>query len=520
MPSDERSGTPASSTSSDDAAQLRSILDDIIGRHPSVGLAIGVVRHGHPPAFATHGVADVTTGIPVTPDTVFRIASITKTLTAIAVMQLWERGAVDLDAPAHEYLRAYRLLPARPDHPAATVRHLLTHTAGLPELAHLRGVLMPDFGESVPAGRSIPSLAEFYGGELRLRAAPGTRFVYGNHSPATLGQLVEDVTGEPLDRYLRDRLFEPLGMDDTDLGRSRRVTSRLATGYEIGSRGVKAVPFRAMVTAGAASVCSTPRDMGRYLAALLAGGAGSRSRILQPDTVAMMFEAQYRPDPRIPGIGLAFFRKRVGDHVVVGHQGTLPGFHSQVLLVPATGVAAMIFTNGGRQPDFWLPTETEHLLRTSLGGPAEMARPGVLPQRDGKNDLCGWYRLDAGLGDVRLRSMMGAGVEISGPPQRQVLRFLTPIPSLARGFPLLPDDPVDPDVYRIDLPGDTPMPMRVVVGRSADGAAARLHLDLMPLTLRKQPASTNPRRWVTGAVAATAIAAAARLLCGTRSADG
>src|SRR4051812_22474951 len=93
--------------------------------------AVGVVRDGSLEWFYGHGVADIATNTPVTEDAVFRIASITKTITAIAVMQLWEQGLVDLDAPAHDYLRAYSLVPAEAGFRPATVRHLLTHTAGV-----------------------------------------------------------------------------------------------------------------------------------------------------------------------------------------------------------------------------------------------------------------------------------------------------------------------------------------------------------------------------------------------------
>lgn len=103
----------------------------------------------------------------------FRIASITKTFTAIAVMQLWEKGLVELDAPANDYLRSFKLIPRDPAWRPATVRHLLTHSAGLPEVAHLRGLLSPEFGEGVEAGQPVQSLAEFYrGGVVRLHAEP------------------------------------------------------------------------------------------------------------------------------------------------------------------------------------------------------------------------------------------------------------------------------------------------------------------------------------------------------------
>ena len=113
-------------------------------------------------------------------------------------MQLWEQGLLDLDAPVNDYLRAYRLIPAKASFRAATVRHLLTHTAGIREVLHISGLLtMRDLGETVKLGWPLPSLAEYYRGGLRIDAEPGTRFTYTNHGFATLGQLVADVSGNP-----------------------------------------------------------------------------------------------------------------------------------------------------------------------------------------------------------------------------------------------------------------------------------------------------------------------------------
>lgn len=508
MRADTRRNASARTELHPDTSALTGGVGAILGRRPVVGLAIGVVRDGRLDSFHGHGVADIVSGAPITEDTVFRIASITKTFTAIAVTQLSEQGRIDMDAPAADYLRAYRLVPADPGFSPVTVRHLLTHTAGLGELAHPRGVFLPDFGESVAAGRRLPSLAEFYGGELRTYAEPGTRFVYTNHGPATLGQLVEDVSGMPLRRYFHDHVFGPLGMTATDLLRSEQVRARLATGYEIGGGGVKTIAERDMVTAGAASIYSTPTDMARYLAALIGGGTNEHGSVLHPETLAAMFEPHYRPDPRIPGMGLGFFCTDLGGVAAVGHQGTHPGFHSQIFVVPDAGVGVMAFTNGARQADFWLPAEAAGLLRGILGMPDPAIRTDVPHRVDRWGDLCGWYRLHARLTDVRLRGMMGAGAEVFVGHGRLMLRFLTPIPALARGFLLHPDDPDDADVFRIDLSESGLDSMRIVFGRDAAGTTARLCLDLMPLVLDRQPAATNPRRWTRLALGAVAAGTA------------
>jgi CubicO group peptidase (beta-lactamase class C family) len=109
-------------------------IREILNRWPAVGLAVGMVRNGRLEFFHGYGLADIASQTPITEDTVFRIASITKTFTAIAVLKLWEQGLVDLDAPANDYLRSYRLIPAKASFRPATVRHLLTHTAGIPQM--------------------------------------------------------------------------------------------------------------------------------------------------------------------------------------------------------------------------------------------------------------------------------------------------------------------------------------------------------------------------------------------------
>jgi CubicO group peptidase (beta-lactamase class C family) len=489
-----------------DELQLKARVGGILNRWPAVGLAVGVVRDGSLEFFHGHGVADIASNTPITEDTVFRVGSLTKTFTAIAALQLWEQGRIDLDAPANHYLRAYKLVPAKASFRPATVRQLLTHTAGIREVLHPAGLLRPLFGETVKAGGPVLSLAEYYRGGLRIQAEPGTRFRYTDHGFATLGQLVEDVSGQPLDRYLRERIFQPLGMADTSLVRSERAQARLATGYTLGSGGAKAVTDYEVVTVGAGSASSTTNDMARYVAALLGGGANQHGSVLKPATLAAMFQPHYQPDPRIPGMGLAFFRGNAGGHPVVEHQGIVPGFNSQIRLAPGDGVGVLAFTNGARQAVLWLSAETAGLLNHLLGVPDEAIRTDVPHHPEIWGDLCGWYYLPGPLTDARVRGMLGAGAEVFTSRGRLMFRGLTPVPAMYRGLVLHPDDDNDPYVFRIDLGLAT---FRVVFSREPGTGTTAAHLDLMPLSLHKQPATTNPRRWVTGALGALAVATTA-----------
>jgi CubicO group peptidase (beta-lactamase class C family) len=426
-------------------------------------------------------------------------------------MQLWERGLIDLDAPANRYLRAFQLVPARRRWPPATVRHLLTHTSGLPEMVHPSRALRYAFGESFELGAPVPSLAEYYRGGLRLVSEPGATFRYTDHGFSTLGQIVEDVSGRPYAEYLRERVLAPLGMAGTDIARSGRVVSGLATGYELGRGGPRPVTDRQWLTAAASMIYSTPRDMARYLAALLGGGANEHGRVLQPATLASMFEPHHQPHPLIPGIGLAFDRYVVGGHRVVGHEGVLPGFNSQFLVAPDDGVGVMAFTNGARNAMFWLPFECARLLGRLLDAPEDLIRTDVPQHPETWADMCGWYKPSVRLADTRLRAFLGLGVEVFVRGDRLMLRGLNPLPALYRGFVLHPDHPGDPCVFRVDASEFGMGSARIVFGRDPDGTMT-VQPDVMPLSLRKQPDVTNPRRWATAALAAAAGCVAIRVI--------
>ncbi|HEX5502812.1 MAG TPA: serine hydrolase domain-containing protein [Thermomicrobiales bacterium] len=463
-----------------DPGELRARVDAILSRHPAVGFALGVVHDGRLAFFHGHGLADIASSRPITADTVFRIGSITKPIMAIAVLQLRERGLVDLDAPANDYLRAYKLVPATPGFRPATVRHLLTHTAGIPEVVYAADLLHPGWGpfdarpavRSVPAGEPLPSLAAYYRGGLRVVAEPGSAFAYSNHGFATLSQLVEDVSGMPLDRYLREHIFAPLGMADSDLVRSELVASRLATGYALGPGGARPLPDRDWASVGATNVYATTRDLARFAAALLGGGANEHGAILEPDTLATMFAPHYRPDPRLVGVGLGCFRHDVCGHRVVGHDGIMPGCNAGLLAAPDDGVGLIAVTNGSSGAMAWLPAELGRLLRYLLAVPDEAVRTNIPHQPTIWGELCGRYRLPARVSDLRGRAMLGGGIEVFVRGGRLLLRVLSPVPALYRGLPLYPDDERDPEVFRLDLAPfgmGAPLPARRGTGAGGRG---------------------------------------------------
>jgi CubicO group peptidase (beta-lactamase class C family) len=437
----------------------------------------------------------------VTEDTVFRIGSITKTFTAIAVMQLCEQGRLELDAPADAYLRSFRLVPAGRAGPP-TVRQLLTHSGGIGYWRRLSDLVQPALGAGDRAGRrgAVP-LAEYYRHGLPVEVEPGTKWAYSNHGFATLGQIVEDVSGEPLDRRLREQVFVPLGMEHTDLVRPPSV----ATGYVLRRRGLRPVADRDIPVPGAGGAYSSSRDLVRYAAALAGGSLPG----LAPATLASMLEPHFLLDPRAPGWGLGFELGAEDGHRTFGHTGIVPGFLSALVVAPDDGLAVIALSNTGGLDARGAPElVASAVLRRELGLPVQAIRDGVPPRPDVWEELCGWYAPDPGpVTNLFVRAILGAGAEVVVRRGHLLLAPLTPVPGLRRAMRLYPDDENDPYVFRLDLSDRGRGPVPVVFSRDPHGT---LRLLMLTTSLTERPEVRNPRRWAEGALIAGATALAVR----------
>ena len=404
----------------------------------------------------------------------------------------------------------------------ATLRHLLTHTAGIPDVRQFTDLLHASFTPSggrppqlsVEFGQRLPSLAEYYRGGLRIVVEPGSAFAYSNHGYATLGQVVEDVAGIPLERFFRERIFEPLGMADSDLVRSDRIASRLATGYAMGGqvrRPSRIATGSAPAPAGSTRRRATSPGSSPPCSAVAPTSTGACS---SPRRSRAMFQPHYQPDGRLPGMGLGFFLAEAGGHRLVLHDGILPGFNSELLVAPDDGIGVIGLTNGSSGAFAWLSIELGRLLRDVLGLPEEAPRSDVPHHPEVWTELCGRYVFPPRISDLRQRLMLGFGADVLVRGGRLTVRLLTPVPALYRGLPLQPDDPADPYVFRLDLSPYGLSPVRVVFGPVVDGHATRAHTDLggQPWSLIRVP-DAGPRRasagLVVGALGALAVASAA-----------
>jgi hypothetical protein len=198
-----------------------------------------------------------------------------------------------------------------------------------------------------------------------------------------------------------------------------------------------------------------------------------------------MFAPHYQPDPHVSSIGLAFFRHDFGGHLVISHEGILPGFNSELFVAPNDGLGLFAFTNGSSGASIWLPIEIGDVLRSLLSVPDEGVRGDIPPHQEIWDEIIGWYRLPKRVADLRGRVMMGGGVQVFVRGGRLMLRVLTPIPALYRGLPLYPDDAHDPYVFRLDLSRFGMATVRLVFDHDAAVGTRAIHTDLgsQPLSL-------------------------------------
>ena len=273
------------------------------------GWTLAVTRRGRVAHLTHHGQRDVEAGLPVTDDTLWRIYSMTKPVTSVAAMMLYEQGVLELTDPIKRWIPAFadaRVYRAGPAGAAATVPvaepirvwHLLTHTSGLTygfhhahpvdEMYRMQGY---EFG--APAGVDLAGACDTFAG-LPLLFQPGTEW---NYSVATdvLGRIVEVVSGQSLDEFFAEHILGPLGMDDTGWSVADADRDRLAALYAGSPQGLvrnDALGDDALrhptLLAGGAGLVSTARDYHRFTQMLLRGGELDGVRLLGPRTVAYM----------------------------------------------------------------------------------------------------------------------------------------------------------------------------------------------------------------------------------------
>ena len=338
--------TPAAPDAASVAAWAEETFAPALARKEFSGLTVSVVQGGALVFSKGYGRADYAREGGVDPGTtLFRIGSITKTFTASLVAQLLDEGRIaSLDDPANRYLKDYAL-PANGG-VDITLHHLLTHTAGFEDRAYAIGAIDP-VAARLPAA-AFDKLRPAY-----VRPA-GARVEYSNFGVAMLGRIVEDITGEPIDRVMRERLFEPLGMAHTRLLVDVAEPAGLGRPAVILPDGsMKPLRYTAINPsyAAAGSIVTTANDMARYMMAQL----GDRSSddpgapvVLSARALAALHTRRAANAPETTGLGMVFFNDDWAGAETISHGGNWEGFHSWMTLVPSldAGVFVSVMSEG------------------------------------------------------------------------------------------------------------------------------------------------------------------------------
>lgn len=285
----------------------------------------------------------------LTQDTPFFIGSLTKSFTAVAIMQLVEEGRVDLNAPVQRYLPWFRVADSEAS-AQITVRHLLNQTSGLPQLVGMRP--LADFDPSPRATeRQARELTD-----LVLSRSVGGGFEYSNMNYNLLGLVVEAVTGESYAEYLRHRIFQPLGMSRSFAWSAAARANGPAVGHRLWFGLPVSAPDLPVPTGSLPSgqLISSSEDMARYLVAHLNGGRAGGAQILSAEGMAEL----HRPAARAGAMGvdmgsyaMGWFVQEREHGTVVSHHGTVPNFFAFMALLPEQQRGMVVLVNGNHL--FW-----------------------------------------------------------------------------------------------------------------------------------------------------------------------
>jgi len=337
--------------------QIDATLQQFVDEQRVAGVVVMIARRGKVAYFEPFGMRDIEAGKPMEKDTIFRIFSMTKPITSVAVMMLHEEGRFDLDDLVSKYIpqlgglevgvegkdpdtgeMTFTTVPAERD---MTVRDLLRHTAGLTYGFFARSKVDEMYLKAGVMGRAktIEDMVEELG-KLPLKHQPGSVWDY-SVACDVLGRFVEVISGKPFDKFLEERIFKPLGMNDTAFYVPETKKDRFAAVYTLGKdRKIKPSTSRSSrdfltpptFLSGGGGLVSTTADYYRFCQMLLNKGELNGVRLLKPETVALMTTDHLGDTPKAPigvalgmtnnGFGLGFRVTKASGHARYGAEGT------------------------------------------------------------------------------------------------------------------------------------------------------------------------------------------------------
>ncbi len=317
-------------TKADADSWLDGFMPYALAQGDIAGSFVVVVKDGKILTQQGYGYANIAARKKVDPEnTMFRVGSTSKLFTWTAVMQLVERGKIDLDTDVNRYLD-FKIPPF--EGKPLTMRNIMTHTSGFEDV--FKGGFSYS-GKVDPLGVVVKRMLP------RRVAAPGTTPAYSNYATALAGYIVERVSGMPFDTYIERKIFQPLGMDHSSFRQPlpASLAPFMATGYSRASGEAK--PFELVSVPPAGSLSMSGTDGAKFMIAQLNNGAG----LMKPETARLMHTPAYGALPGLDRMALGFYEQRINDVQAIAHGGDLLNFHGYLWLFPEKNVGLMIEMN-------------------------------------------------------------------------------------------------------------------------------------------------------------------------------
>ena len=322
-----------------DSTELSTFVDDWMKENlensPTPGVSISFVHDGKVLLNKGYGVNKIEKGEAVTENSIFRIASVSKTFVGIAVAQMVEKGMLDLDQDINLYLKSFQLKDDFSE--PITLRHLLTHTAG--------------FDEQVWADATLKAADQQALGEHLARMMPprvmksGRMISYSNYGYALAGYIVEEVSGMSFDAYVEENILRPLGMNRSNYRLTEDLKPHLAKGYIGPQETLTERPYTFVHRYPPTSMLTTADDMTRYMMAVLNGGQVGAAKIYGPVADNLIRSALYTADPAMPGQTAGFMQWNRWGHEILWHDGAHVGFTAELMLFPELKSGFFIASN-------------------------------------------------------------------------------------------------------------------------------------------------------------------------------
>ncbi len=339
-------------------ADFNAFVSDGMAKTHTPGLAVALVRKGRTILAQGYGYADIAAKRPVTVDTAFHIASVSKTVTGTAMMMLWQEEKFGLDDPVNAYLDFPVVHPTYPDR-LITFRHLMTHTSGISDSVYNNTEAFSVRGDPVLPLRDfltgyLTPKGQWYSAEGAFGAEPGTVWAYSNVAIALLGYITKRFNTD-LKTLTHDRLFAPLGMHTTSWTYAGLSPEQVATPYDVSSGTPQALPPTGYPDWPAGLLRTSAHDFARFLAIYTQQRTLDGRSFLTPSTLGTMLTPEtVLPDLAHPDIkqALIWQVRTLDSHVIAAHSGGDPGALTVTAVDMAAQSAVLVFANASGNPDF------------------------------------------------------------------------------------------------------------------------------------------------------------------------